>query len=397
MRYRRLIPVLVAAVTALTWSAAPAAVPAVAATDFPHAHRTAAAFSRARRAADPRAQRAAPSSAGAANAVALAGAALVQQQQLAQAAQAWQQQLANLAAEARRQGDSGMLVVVQQVDGVLQSIAAFPATAAGFLAALQASQSALAIWARQQPGAPILGLPEWQAADQGAAGLGAATEASFVFAADLTHGTAWSGTPEPDDPLPAPAAPAPPAPPTLNTAPDPAGADIAAGVPEDDEDDDAMMPSATDPAALDVGGYASSEVAAPLQAGAAADPAQAALDTLRAQGIAASTESPASGWIVVHGGPAQPAAVDEIAEADDAAFVLQLGALDGAAPLGDTAGEAGHAEVGGAALGGLEPSTSDGAGDLAAALLDDLGDPVCRPWQLPPSSCPLRPAHRAPF
>jgi hypothetical protein len=322
---------------------------------------------------------------------ALTGAALAQQQQLTLAAQQWQQQLANLAAEARRQGDNGLLIVVNQVDGMLQSISLFPATLAGFLAALQASQNAVALWRNQQPSAGAAGLPEWQEADRGATDLSTAEETGFVFAADLTSGAAWSyaegdagGAPPPDAAadgaeMPGTAAGG------ARTEGEPGPSGEVDGDGGEEEPSSAGAGLMAEPAAGASGG---------AFAGLAGDPqADEDLAALAEVAVPGAAEGPAPGWIVIHGGPAPGGtgdmAADEMAANGDPAFVLQLGALDdGAAALDDGAGLPADRD-GDAATAGAEDTD---AGSAAAEALPGGGQ-VCSPWQpsLVPASCLLRP------
>jgi len=117
----------------------------------------------------------------------------LQSQDMARAARSWRAALPALAAAARQRGDAALRGELAKLDALLQQVAAAQRlTLAAYLAAVSASNQALALWAAN---AAYLDPGEQQAsqqADAAASDLTTAAETGFVFSADLSGGTAWT-------------------------------------------------------------------------------------------------------------------------------------------------------------------------------------------------------------
>jgi hypothetical protein len=123
----------------------------------------------------------------------LSAAQALQSQDMARAARSWRAALPALAAAARQRGDAALRGELAKLDALLQQVAAAQRlTLAAYLAAVSASNQALALWAAN---AAYLDPGEQQAsqqADAAASDLTTAAETGFVFSADLSGGTAWT-------------------------------------------------------------------------------------------------------------------------------------------------------------------------------------------------------------
>jgi len=116
-----------------------------------------------------------------------------QLRRIAQAARRWRAQVAAVAAAARQQGDTALQSELARLDALLQQLATTQSmTLAAYLAAIQASNQALALWAGNaaylEPGEQ----QAWQQADAGAEDLTTAADTGFVFGADLSGGSSWA-------------------------------------------------------------------------------------------------------------------------------------------------------------------------------------------------------------
>jgi hypothetical protein len=298
----------------------------------------------------------------------LSAAEQAQLQRMAQAARLWQGQLAAVAAAARRQQDAALLVVLARLDAQLRQIAAAQATLAGLLAAQQASEQALGLWAASAPFVGAAEAPAWQEAEAGATDLTTAEDTGFVFTADLGSGTAWSYV---------------------------EGTGAAAVAPVTDGAD------GVNGAAGIVQGEDTGEMAAGPGETPAGEPAASA-DAVAGELGAAPTTASDAGWIVVHGGaggaePAggrdEPAAAGLLGElpatTGSPAFLAQLDDL----PEGEiiTAGE--PAAVAGAAAGADAGAEADaGAAETLPPWRREL---LCRPWQPSPPPAGVCPLSRA--
>jgi hypothetical protein len=123
----------------------------------------------------------------------LSAAQALQLQNMARAARAWRAALPALTAAARQQGDAALQSELAKLDALLRQVAAEQSlTFAAYLAAVSASNQALALWSAN---AAYLDPDEQQASQQGdaaAADLTTAADTGFVFSADLSGGTAWT-------------------------------------------------------------------------------------------------------------------------------------------------------------------------------------------------------------
>jgi hypothetical protein len=116
-----------------------------------------------------------------------------QLQRIRQAARSLQASLAPLAAAAQRQGDAARESALAQLDAVLgQLAAARQLTLAVYLAALNASGEARALWAGNPASVDPEQQPALQEAEAAASDLTTAAETGFVFVADLDSGGAWT-------------------------------------------------------------------------------------------------------------------------------------------------------------------------------------------------------------
>jgi hypothetical protein len=275
---------------------------------------------------------------------------------IARAARRWRPAVAAAATAARQQGDAAMQSELARLDALLRQLAAAQQlTLAAYLAAIQASNQALALWAGNaaylEPGEQ----QAWQQADAGAADLTTAADTGFVFGADLNGGTAWTyaeGTPGGE----------------AGEAGAPGGEAGMAGM---NDDVPGAAPGGPDAGtggpgggANDAGGATPGDAGEPVSSsptGAAGTP----------EGSAAAADG---GWVVIHGGPgAGPGAgwrpEDSPAAGGAPAFALQLGEAEGAdGPLAHT---------------GPLAATADE--DAAAGGPDALDwEEICRPWQPSP-------------
>jgi hypothetical protein len=123
----------------------------------------------------------------------LSAAQAQQLQAMARAARAWRAALPALTAAARQQGDAALQGELAKLDALLRQVAAEQSlTLAAYLAAVSASNQALALWSAN---AAYLDPGEQQAsqqADAAASDLTTAADTGFVFSADLSGGTAWT-------------------------------------------------------------------------------------------------------------------------------------------------------------------------------------------------------------
>jgi hypothetical protein len=123
----------------------------------------------------------------------LSAAQALQLQGMARAARRWRAALPALAAAARQEGDAALQSELARLDALLRQVAAEQSlTLAAYLAAVSASNQALALWSAN---AAYLDPGEQQAsqqADAAASDLTTAADTGFVFGADLSGGTAWA-------------------------------------------------------------------------------------------------------------------------------------------------------------------------------------------------------------
>jgi hypothetical protein len=272
-----------------------------------------------------------------------------QLRRIARAARRWRPAVAAAAAAARQQGDAAMQSELARLDALLRQLAAAQQlTLAAYLAAIQASNQALALWAGNaaylEPGEQ----QAWQQADAGAADLTTAADTGFVFGADLNGGTAWTyaeGTPG-------------------GEAGAPGGEAGMAGM---NDDVPGAAPGGPDAGtgspgggATDAGGATPGDAGEPVSSsptGAAGTP----------EGTAAAADG---GWVVIHGGPGAGWRPEDSPAAGGApAFALQLGEAEGAdGPLAHT-----------------DPLAATADEDAAAGGPDALDwEEICRPWQPSP-------------
>jgi hypothetical protein len=116
-----------------------------------------------------------------------------QLQRIRQAARRLRASLAPLAGAARRQGDAAQQSALAQLDAVLGQLAAAQRlTLAAYLAALNASGEARALWAGNAASLDPGQQPALQEAEAAASDLTTAAETGFVFVADLDGGRAWT-------------------------------------------------------------------------------------------------------------------------------------------------------------------------------------------------------------
>ncbi len=328
----------------------------------------------------------------------LSAAQALQLQSMARAARAWRAALPALAAAARQQGDAALQSELAKLDAFLRQVAAEQSlTLAAYLAAVSASNQALALWAAN---AAYFDPGEQQAsqqADAAASDLTTAADTGFVFSADLSGGTAWTYAEGPPggDPAAVPGdgwAAGGGGPGDGGGGPGDVGgrSGDGGGGPGDAEgrSGDAGGPSgAMDVGPGDAGGRSgdaggdewtglpgeASAGAAGAEAVPGAPGAAAAGEEVVPGAPGAAASSGASGWVVIHGGPDagwQPE--PSPAAAASPRFALQLGdAQDEALSPGESA-----------------TGDDDDAGSDAAAPLD-WGE-ICRPWQPGPgtSVCP---------
>jgi hypothetical protein len=293
----------------------------------------------------------------------LSAAEQAQLQRMAQAARLWQAQLAAVAAAARQQQDAALLAVLARLDAQLRQIAAAQATLAGLLAAQQASEAALGLWAASAPFVGAAEAPAWQEAEAGATDLTTAEDTGFVFTADLGSGAAWSYV---------------------------EGAGPAAVAPvTDDADGTAGALQGEDPG----------EMAAGAGEAPAGEPAASADAAAGEIGAAPATDA---GWIVVHGGAGGVAPTGGRDEPAPAGLPGELPAIAASPELlvqlddppdGEMVAAREPAAVAGAEAGAAEAG-ADGDADAGAAetLPPWRRELLCRPWQpAPPAAgvCPL--------
>jgi hypothetical protein len=279
-----------------------------------------------------------------------------QLQRITRAARRWRPQAAALAAAARQQGDSALQSELARLDALLQQLAADQRlTLAAYLAAIQASNQALALWAGNaaylEPGEQ----QAWQQADAGAADLTTAADTGFVFGADLSGGTAWTyveGTPAGDGGDAGAAAGDP------SAGGGPAGPGSLLGGRGDGG------PGEGDGAPGEAGIGPGEAAADPGEMSGGGMPRDAGGPSAGAAGAAGTAGASDSGWVVIHGGTDlswQPEA--SVSTAGAPLFALQLGeAQDGAFSPAD-------------------PEATPGA-DPAAGTPEALDwEELCRPWQ----------------
>jgi hypothetical protein len=318
-----------------------------------------------------------------------------QLQRITQAARRWRAQVAALAAAARQQGDTALQSELARLDALLQQTAAAQRlTLAAYLAAIQASNQALALWAANasylEPGEQ----QAWQQADAGAADLTTAADTGFVFGADLSSGTAWAyagGAPGGDAGATAgdPGAGGGPAVPGGQGAPLGGRGDGGPGAGDGGPGEAGIGPGEAGVDPGDMSGVAMPGDAGGPDAGGAAGPVAVTApgagngDAAGLQEAAAAADSGApraagaagSGWVVIHGGTDlswQPEA--SVSTAGGPLFALQLG------------------ETQDRALSPADPEATVGA-DPAAGPPEALDwEEICRPWQPDAgkgSVCPL--------
>jgi len=306
------------------------------------------------------------------------------------AARAWQAALAPLGAAARQQGDAPLQRELAQLDALLQQLVFVQqATLTAYVAALRASNEALALWAANADYVDPGEQQAWQQAAAAAADLTTAADTGFVFGADLSAGTAWTYA----EGLPAKDTAGPPAGETdigageidadgggmpsarTGAAPDAAVAPDGGALPAL-EPDDASAPTA----ALDEAppGTVDGDPIARLASGATASAAAASSD---------GAVAPAAGaWVVIHGGPdAAVQAAEALPGAAAPAFALQVDELQDDPPLSPE--DASRAE-----------------GDAATMEIQEDAPPfdeeeICRPWHpdgVARDLCPLPPAAFSP-
>ncbi len=322
----------------------------------------------------------------------LSAAQAQQVQSMARAARAWRAALPALTAAARQQGDAALQSELARLDALLRQVAAEQSlTFAAYLAAVSASNQALALWSAN---AAYLDPGEQQAAQQAdaaASDLTTAADTGFVFSADLSGGTAWTyaegppggdaaampgdagwtaggggpgdgsgGSSDPGDPGDHSGGPGDPG--------DADGGSGAAGGPSGGMD---VRPGGVSGRSGEPGGDEWTGLPGEASAGAAGAAAAGAEAAPGAPGAASSAG--ASGWVVIHGGPDASLQPDSSPPAGPSPrFALQLG---------DAQDEA---------LSPGEPATGaeDDDGSDASAPLD--WEEICRPWQPDPggSICP---------
>jgi hypothetical protein len=312
----------------------------------------------------------------------LSAAQALQLQSMARAARSWRAALPALAAAARQQGDAALQSELAKLDAFLRQVAAEQSlTLAAYLAAVSASNQALALWAAN---AAYLDPGEQQAsqqADAAASDLTTAADTGFVFSADLSGGTAWTYAEGP----PGGDAAAVPGDGWAAGGGGPAdwggGPGDGGGGPGDADgrSGDAGGPSgAMDVGPGDAGGRSGEPsgdewAGLPGEASAVAAGAAAAGAEAVPGAPGAASSAGASEWVVIHGGPDagwQPEPSPSAAASPR--FALQLGdAQDEALSPGESA-----------------TGDDDDAGSDDSAPLD--WEEICRPWQPGPgrSVCP---------
>lgn len=316
----------------------------------------------------------------------LSAAQALQMQGMARAARAWRAALQALTAAARQQGDAALQSELAKLDALLRQVAAEQSlTLAAYLAAVSASNQALALWSAN---AAYLDPGEQQAAQQAdaaASDLTTAADTGFVFSADLSDGTAWTyaeGPPggdaaaAPGDGWSADGGPGSPG----DWAGGPGAPRDGGGGPGDEPGDpgdadrrsrNAGAPTGgMDARPGDLGGRSSEPgdgwTGLPGEASAGAAGAAAA-GAEAAQGApGAASSAGASGWVVIHGGP-------------DASWQPDSSPPTGPSPrfalqLGDVQDQDEALSPGEVATGAGDDDTSD-----ASAPLD--WEEICRPWQ----------------
>jgi hypothetical protein len=319
----------------------------------------------------------------------LSAAQAQQLQSMARAARSWRAALPALTAAARQQGDAALQNELAKLDALLRQVAAAQSlTLASYLAAVSASNQALALWSAN---AAYLDPGEQQAsqqADAAASDLTTAADTGFVFSADLSGGAAWTYAEGP------PGGDAAAVPGDGGTAGgggpgDPGapgdGGDGGGGGPGDEPGDSGdangrrgdagglsgdmdVRPGDLGGSSGEPGGDEWTGLAGEASAGAAAAGVggTAAAGAEAAPGAPGAAASPGtSGWVVIHGGfdagwepESSPSA------AVPPRFALQLGeAQDEALSPGEWA----------------TGTDDDDDGSDASALLD--WEEICRPWQ----------------
>jgi len=305
----------------------------------------------------------------------LSAAQALQSQDMARAARSWRAALPALAAAARQRGDAALRGELAKLDALLQQVAAAQRlTLAAYLAAVSASNQALALWAAN---AAYLDPGEQQAsqqADAAASDLTTAAETGFVFSADLSGGTAWTYAEGPP-------------------AGDPGAAAGDAGASGDWSGGGSGESGGGGPgdgagAADDAGGRAGEMSGGSGDAGGGSGDAGGSggewtgLPGEPSAGVAGAGAAPR--WLVVHGGPDaswQPEAASAASAEGFPRVAMQLGNAEEAADEALSPGER--------AAGAGDDAESD-----AASPLD--WEELCRPWRPDARSrargvCPLLP------
>jgi len=325
-----------------------------------------------------------------------------QLQGMAQAARSWQAALAGLAAAARQQGDAALQGELARLDALLRQVAAEQGlTLAAYLAAVSASNQALALWSANAAYFDPAEQEASQQADAAASDLSTAADTGFVFGADLSGGTAWTyaeGPPAGDaaaasgdavaagggGPVEGGGGPG-----NGGGGPGDGGGPGEGGGPGDwgGGPGEASGPSGDmDLPPGDAGGDGWTGLPGEAPAGVAGGAAAGAAPVPGAPGAASSAG--ASEWVVIHGGPDASWQPEPSSPAEaPPSFAMQLGDAPDEALSPD----------GGAAGGGDDAWPDEGAagGGGDAGPDDSLPldwDEICRPWHpdtAPRSLCAL--------